>query len=131
MPHFSDESIRRLASCDTRLQLIMKEAIKITDFAVLEGYRTNEEQDTLRERGLTKIKGGDGKHNKFPSLAVDLAPWPIDWEDSLRFCFLAGIITALAYRLGIKIRWGGDWDGDGDLKNQAFHDLGHFELVDD
>ena len=43
---------------------------------------------------------------------------------------MAGYIQATADKLGIKIRWGGDWDSDGDLDDQTFMDLGHFELVD-
>lgn len=30
---------------------------------------------------------------------------------------------------GVKIRWGGDWDGDWIHTDQSFHDLPHFELV--
>jgi peptidoglycan LD-endopeptidase CwlK len=32
--------------------------------------------------------------------------------------------------MGIEIRWGGDWDGDGDLSDHKFNDLPHFELID-
>jgi peptidoglycan L-alanyl-D-glutamate endopeptidase CwlK len=27
------------------------------------------------------------------------------------------------------MRWGGDWDGDGDTKDERFFDGPHFELV--
>lgn len=29
-----------------------------------------------------------------------------------------------------RIRWGGDWDRDHDVKDQTFNDLVHFEVVD-
>ena len=34
----------------------------------------------------------------------------------------------IASQMGIDIIWGGDWDGDTDLKDNAFDDLVHFEL---
>lgn len=70
-------------------------------------------------------------HNKTPSLAVDVAPWPIDWNDKNRFYHFAGRVQGIAQMFNIKIRWGGDWDSDNDLKDQNFYDLPHFELVTD
>ena len=32
--------------------------------------------------------------------------------------------------LGIKLRWGHDWDGDIDLNDQKFNDGPHYELID-
>jgi peptidoglycan L-alanyl-D-glutamate endopeptidase CwlK len=48
---------------------------------------------------------------------VDVAPYPIDWEDYEKF-----------YWFGGYIRWGGDWDGDGDFKDQTLVDLVHWEI---
>jgi len=41
---------------------------------------------------------------------------------------LAGVMLNAAQEMGIRVRWGGDWDGDGSTKDQTFHDLGHYEL---
>jgi peptidoglycan L-alanyl-D-glutamate endopeptidase CwlK len=71
------------------------------------------------------------KHNSKPSLAVDIAPYPIDWADDERFYFLAGIIKAASHQVGVKVRWGGDWDSDDDFHDQTFMDLGHFEIRGD
>ena len=68
------------------------------------------------------------KHNQEPSLAVDVAPWPIDWNDSHRFYHFAGFVLGIAAALNIRLRWGGDWDSDFDLRDQTFFDLPHFEL---
>jgi hypothetical protein len=65
-----------------------------------------------------------------PSRAVDVAPYPIDWNDFKRFYHFAGIVRAVAHQRGVKIRWGGDWDSDFDFKDERFLDLPHFELVD-
>ncbi len=62
-------------------------------------------------------------------MAVDIAPYPIDWKDHKRFYYLAGIVKGVASQMGIKVRWGGDWDSDNDLNDQSFMDLGHFEIV--
>jgi hypothetical protein len=35
---------------------------------------------------------------------------------------------AIAQEEGFHIRWGGDWDGDGDLTDQQFDDLFHIEV---
>ncbi|GAG46371.1 unnamed protein product, partial [marine sediment metagenome] len=59
----------------------------------------------------------------------DLAPWPIDWNDQRRFDHLAGILRAIASDHGLEIKWGGDWDGDFNLLEERFLDLGHFELI--
>ena len=32
--------------------------------------------------------------------------------------------------MGIKIRYGGDWNGNFDLKDQNFYDGVHFELIE-
>ena len=51
------------------------------------------------------------------------------WDDINQFYLMAGHIQSIAIRLGYKIRWGGDWDRDGDLTDQTFMDLGHFEIL--
>lgn len=128
MAKFSNTSKQKLETCHEDLQLIINEAIKDYDFSVLCGYRSNEEQDKLYKKGVSKVKAGGSKHNLSPSLAVDIAPYPIDWNDKNRFYYLAGIINRIASENNIAIRWGGDWNGDGNFKNQTFHDLPHFEI---
>lgn len=129
MAKLSDASIKKLATCDADLQLVIKAAIDFMDFTVLCGHRTNEEQEILFKQGLTKARAGESKHNVFPSRAVDLAPYPVDFNDSSRYYYLAGTIMTLASRLGIKMRFGGDWNMDKSFKDEAFKDLGHFELM--
>jgi peptidoglycan L-alanyl-D-glutamate endopeptidase CwlK len=131
MPAFGRTSDLRLQTVDWRLLMIAEEAIKITDFTVLEGYRNPTRQDSLFNQGLSKVKGGDSKHNSWPSMAIDVAPYPIDWDDTERFVKLAGVFEAAAYSLGMQdeLRWGGDWDGDNRLTEETFRDYGHFEIV--
>lgn len=130
MAKFGKKSLEQLNTCDQRLIDICNEAIKIYDFSVLQGYRGQEQQDYFYYAGQSHLKYPNSKHNKNPSLAVDLAPYPINWKDTKRFYHLAGIIKAIAYSKNINIRWGGDWDNDGDFEDQRFFDLPHFEIID-
>ena len=47
-----------------------------------------------------------------------------------RFYFFGGFVLGLAVSMGIKIRWGGDWDSDREILDQNFDDLPHFEKED-
>lgn len=130
MYRFSNKSQRKLATCDQRIQDIFSEVIKIYDCSVLEGTRGEAEQNQLFELGLSKVQYPNSKHNLSPSQAIDVVPYPIDWNDHGRFCYFAGIVFATAARLGVRMRWGGDWDQDGTTKDERFLDMAHFELLD-
>lgn len=129
MPRFSNRSKMALETCHPDLQKVFTEAIKHIDFMVLEGHRGQEAQDKAWRSGYSKVRWPNGKHNKNPSLAVDIAPYPIAWGDTERFVYFAGYIMGIASQLGIKLRWGGDWDQDTQVTDERFRDYGHFELV--
>ena len=47
----------------------------------------------------------------------------------IRFYDFGGYVVGAAHRLGVPIRWGGDWDQDHDVfDDQTFQDLVHFEI---
>ena len=131
---FSQASSDKLKTCDPQLVLLMSETMRVTpiDFTILEGHRSVERQQRLFRQGASKLDGINrkSKHNASPSLAVDIAPYPIDWQDLTRFYFLAGAVLSVARFHDIPIRWGGDWDGDSSWNDQTFHDLPHFELLE-
>lgn len=129
MAKFSKKSLAVLQTCDNSLQEICFEAIKILDFSVISGHRGEDEQAQLLKQGKTKAKYMESKHNYSPSLAVDIAPYPVDWNDKERFYILAGIMIAIAHSKGVKLRWGGDWNMNWNLKDNKFNDLGHFEIL--
>lgn len=131
MPTFSAKSLAKLATCDQRLQQVAHEAIQDFDFSVIAGHRNREDQDKACAAGFSKTPWPTSNHNCIPSRAMDLAPWPIDWKDVKRFKGLAKCVLAAADKLGIKIRWGGDWDMDGDSADEKFLDMPHFELIED
>ena len=144
MPKFGKKSLDRLATCHPDLQKVMNEAIKHYDFTILYGYRTPNEQFELYKKGRTFKNGKwtkvgttftelDGKikkskHNYLPSLAVDVAPYPIDWNNLDRFKKLNDVVMKCAKKLGIGLVWGADWDGDGDIAEHTLQDYPHFEL---
>lgn len=82
---FSKASLTRLKTCHPDLQAVCFELIKQYDFSVLEGHRGKEAQDAAYRAGNSKVKYPNSAHNKKPSLAADLAPWPIDWGNLARF----------------------------------------------
>lgn len=129
MPKFSAASESRLSTCHYKLQDLFNEVVKKYDCSVIEGYRSSERQEELYRQGKSKVQAGDSKHNFSPSLAVDVAPYPIDWEDKNKFYHFVGYVRGVASQMGIEIRCGADWDGDFDLKDQTFFDLPHFELI--
>lgn len=134
MPKFGETSTARLETCHPELQRLFKEVVKTFDCAVLCGYRGAAEQEKAFREGRSKAKFGQSRHNtmidgKPCSMAVDVAPWPLDWQDVRPFYAFAFYVKAKAECMGIKIRLGCDWDGDYNVKNNHFNDLVHFELI--
>lgn len=123
----SKTSLERLGTIKPELQKVVRKAFETMPFdvTVLEGIRTMERQKELVAKGASKKM--NSKH--LTGNAVDLAPWPIDWDDKSRFNIMAEHVLAAAKELGIKVRWGGDWDMDGDWKDEGFYDGPHFELI--
>jgi len=134
MPSFGTKSRNKLDTCDERLQELFNLVVAKYDCTVLEGHRSIERQAELYASGRSKVKLG--KHNAYPSLAIDIAPYPIpdEWgennfKERAKFYHFAGFVQAAAEITGIEIRFGGDWNSDHDFDDQSFDDLVHFELV--
>lgn len=149
MPKFSARSRIKLMTCHPDLVRLLEAVVGDYDCTVLDGARTEDDQLDKIKRGLSKVKNtADSKHvvsDERPlSDAVDVAPFPVIWPDEGdrqydtkkyvhdvgRFYHFAGYVKAVALSLGIKIRWGGDWDSDLDFRDQKFDDLDHFERVE-
>lgn len=138
MPKFSKKSKRKLAECDRRLQKLFNEVIKHYDCSIITGYRGREEQFEKYNSGLSRARWPNSKHNSIPSMAADVYPWPIpdnwgkdDWKEKVKFYMLAAIVLYEANRMGITIRWGGDFNMDHNYRDNTFDDLGHFEIVEE
>lgn len=133
---FSNKSNERLQHLNPTLRLILEIALKRSDidFSVTETHRSVERQQELFKQGKSKIDGvnNKSKHNYYPSEAVDIAAYinGIKW-DVKYYYYIAGIITSVAEELGVKIRWGGNFDMDNDIGEQSFNDLCHIEIIDE
>jgi len=134
MPKFSKESLERLASCEQLLQDLFNEVIKHFDCTIVDGIRDEKTQELYFNIGRSKLHFPKSKHNAIPpakSKAVDAAPYidgAIVWEEHQMLLF-SGFVLGVAKEMGIKIRWGGDWDSDNNVNDENFSDLAHFELA--
>jgi len=134
MPKFSQTSLSKLSTCHIDLQILFKEVIKYFDCQILEGHRGQAAQDAAYAAGNSQLKYPNGKHNSILSNAVDVSPYPIDWNNHKRFYWFAGYCLGIAQKLKDegkithKIRYGGDWDSDKEITDNKFQDLVHFEI---
>jgi len=132
MPEFSSHSLARLGSVHKDLQTLFHEVIKDYDCTVICGLRTQEEQQKLYAKGryepgniVTYKDGVDRRSKHQDGTAVDVVPWPIDWDDEVRFrefgWFVLGVANTLKRdgQIDNDIKWGGHWQ---------FKDYPHFEL---
>ena len=126
MPRLGKRSKKRLEGVDSRLIDLLERVCKYFDITVIEGKRSQERQNMLVEQGKSKTKFGKHVQGK----AVDIAPYPIDWNDRERFTYMGGMVRGIALKLGYPIRWGGDWDSDGEIADNSFDDLVHIEIKD-
>lgn len=124
MPSFGPQSMKNLFGVHPDIIDVLEEAIKYYDFSVLEGVRTPVRQKALHTIGASQtlnskhLRQSDGY-----SHAVDIAPYPIDWNDTDRFHHLAYLIKGIAASKGVALVWGGDW--------RTLVDCPHFELKQD
>ena len=132
---YSTRSLGRLETCHRDLIVLFHKVVLAWDNTILFGHRKEEEQELAFEEGRSTKHWPDSKHNKFPSLAVDAAPWhsdeipPLNWGNLERWRAFGGFVMGVVYQMGIKLRWGGDWDGDWNFKDQRLVDMPHFELI--
>jgi len=136
----SARSLKNLEGVHPDLVAVVERAIQITeqDFMVIEGVRTQARQDELWAQGRTKpgqivtwtkdaSSHGIGKDGF--GHAVDVCPFPVDWNDLKKFDTISKAMFAAANDLGVRLRWGADWDMDGNPRERGESDSPHFELA--
>lgn len=122
----TSESLAKLKTCHPNLVKLMLRVDEIYPIHVICGERGKEEQDKAFEEKKSKLKYPESKHNKRPSLAVDVVPDPdrsaktISWADLLPFEIMCLAIESAADELDINVRLGRDFD---------FKDYPHVELI--
>ncbi len=129
MNRWSKRSQINYDTCHKDLQLVADAVLKQFNCSFIEGHRNKHDQDKYFFMGLSQLLWNKSKHNPFPSKAMHLMPWPINWNDLPRIRFFAGQVVGIGSVLGVTLRWGGDWDMDTELKDNSFNDLAHYELI--
>ncbi len=118
----------RLTDCHPKLRRLVEavserlDRTRKYDLTVTCGHRGQADQEaafSAHPQRSTK-HWPDSRHNTLPSTAVDLAPYPTDWNDAEAFAHLAGYVQAVADDLDLDIEWGGDWT--------SLVDRPHFQL---
>lgn len=97
------------------------------DLSIIWGHRGQKAQHQAFITKKSRVDWPNSKHNKVPSDALDIVPYPIDWDDHAAFYRLHEVAVEVAEELGFIIIWGGDWDNDGDYSDQTFNDLAHYQ----
>lgn len=156
---FSKNSKTKLDQCDDRLRKVFTRVDSLGfECTIVTGHRGEAEQTEHYEAGRSKVPFPNSKHNVEPSLATDAAPYDtvekripeaalpafykklsakdkeafqVYVKEMGQFYFFAGAVQAVANSINVPLRWGGDWDGDGNFEDQTFDDLWHFELIED
>lgn len=144
---FSQNSLNRLATVDPDLRRLAQRALELSsvDFVVVQGNRTKDEQARLYGKGRTAAqctaKGVPTSYarpseakvtwtlnsNHIGGRAIDVAPYVnggVNWDDNGKLGLWPKIAAAFkqaSKELGIRIKWGGEWEGTPDRP--------HFELV--
>lgn len=129
MASFGAASKAQLATCHGDLIRLFATVILYWDCQVLEGKRSEAQHQLNLAAGTSKTKHSKHVTGAGLSLAVDVAPYPVKWNDLPRFYAFGGFVVGTAIQMGIPLRWGGDWDSDRDFTDQVFNDLVHFELL--
>lgn len=133
MSHFqlSRRSLDRLQGVDERMVAVVKYAITATktDFGVIQGLRTIEQQKELVAKGASQTM----KSKHLEGLAVDLmcfingrGSWELNLYDDIADAMAEG-----ANAVGVKVRWGaawhiddiGSWEGTAEEAMNAYIDL--------
>ena len=124
---FSQRSEDNLNGVHPDLIKVVHRALQLSavDFTVIEGVRTKARQKELFAKKATKTM--NSRH--LTGHAVDLVPYPLDWNNKHAFEQVAQAMLKAAKELGIAIRWGGDWNINGRSHDEKFYDGPHFELL--
>ena len=125
MPKFGTRSMSSLSSCERDIQTIFQEVVKFMDCSIVEGHRTAERQHEHWQKGRALVRpdrdpkkrtswkvvdkksivtSKDGyeklsRHQKHPSSAVDVVPYPSMWSDMVQMHKLAGAIDLVQNKL--------------------------------
>ena len=146
----SSKSLNKLTNVHPDLVRVVQKAIELstTDFSVTEGERSLAQQQANVKKGVSQtLKSKHLKQDDGFVHAVDLVPYPVNWEINA-FYPIAHAMQQAAEALNVNIRWGGCWaklngdkrspmrmvkdysDARTKVGNKVFIDAPHFEIVE-
>lgn len=127
---------QRLVGVDSEFAAVVRRAFVILQggICVVEGLRTKARQMQLYAQGRTtagKVVTWTLNSKHIDGLAVDLAPinkdGSIDWNNLVKFDRINQAMQQAAKELGVKIRWGADWNQNGKHREKGESDSPHWE----
>lgn len=118
---YGKKSLEVRSTLHPDLQKVVDETAEKVNCTLLCGHRNKKDQDDAFTRGASKLKWPNSRHNTWPSEAVDIVPYPLDWKNIKAFKELAVKIKEAAKKVNVEVEWGGDW------KN--FRDYPHWQLT--
>jgi peptidoglycan hydrolase-like protein with peptidoglycan-binding domain len=128
-------SLENLSHVEPELQSLIRAASKLVSIEVLDSRRGKAAQEYAFNHGFSKVHFGNSAHNYDPSLAVDVVPDPLNWNDKAAFLRVNRVIgyynpttgmgRGLAKDRKVSVRWLGDPNMDGDISDGW--DFPHYE----
>lgn len=136
MFRFSKKSLAQLDTVDPRLKALAIQVLSVSpiDFTIVQGRRTVAQSAQNIKNG-TSFLSDPSKSKHVTGEAIDFAPYvngKLDWDDREKFWTIAKLFKQEAEKMGIKVRLGADWNGNGSYKDEVTRgvfDGGHIELV--
>lgn len=156
MAELGKTSQQRLSSTHPLIQELCQQVVAVFDITIIWGHRNKAEQDAAFLSGASTKPWPHSTHNTFPSNAVDPAPWPLpegwgdlksktpnlrdlEWKERVKFYQMVTAFKICWQQMcddfpeiadNFDIRFGADWDGDNDYRDQSFDDLVHIEIME-
>ncbi len=98
-------------------------------FYVVWAFRKQKDQQAAFKAGASRAQWGESPHNF--GYAIDVIHFRKLYDlTNAEWVLIAAIGYEVARKLNIKVRWGGDWDGDGDIYDNRLYDPAHWEIAD-
>lgn len=144
---FGARSELELKTCELELVNIMRVSLSFSDvdFGIMQGARTIDQQRQYFKAGNSQVDPDAypdkhklykaAKHITGPGMPLSRAcdvvvAFKGKSYDPQTLCYIAGVVLTVAKSLEIPLRWGGNWNEDGQIvTGQKFVDLPHFELM--
>lgn len=73
---FGRTSRAQLATAEYALQKVAHRVLLLKDHSIIKGHRSEDQQNAAFERGASQLRWPNGRHNDYPSRALDVQVYP-------------------------------------------------------